>query len=90
MNTLNEKELENVIFEAINNQTKRNRLGKNARQSFIKKFASDKVFRNSWLPSAILLNQKILSLILFLNFHNNVEINHYFLIFPTLNYFPNL
>ena len=45
VNTLNEKELENVIFEAINNQTKRNQLGKNARQSFIKKFASDKVFR---------------------------------------------
>ena len=39
------EELENVIFEAINNQTKRNQLGKNARQSFIKKFASDKVFR---------------------------------------------
>ena len=45
VNTLNQKELENVIFEAINNQTKRNLFGKNARQLFIKKFASDKVFR---------------------------------------------
>jgi len=39
------KELENVIFEAINNQTKRDQFGKNARQLFIKKFASDKVLR---------------------------------------------
>ena len=45
VNTLNQKELENVIFEAINNQTKRNQFGKNARQLFIKKFASDKVLR---------------------------------------------
>ena len=41
----NEKELENVLFEAINNQNKRDRFGKNARQLFIKKFSSDKVFR---------------------------------------------
>ena len=45
VNTLNEKELENVIIEAINNPNKRNLFGKNARQLFIKKFASDKVFR---------------------------------------------
>ena len=45
VDTLNEKELENVIFEAINNQNKRDRFGKNARQLFIKKFSSDKVFR---------------------------------------------
>ncbi len=45
VDTLNEKELENVIFEAINNKNKRNQFGKNARKLFIKKFASDKVFR---------------------------------------------
>ena len=45
VDTLNEKELENVLFEAINNQNKRDQFGKNARQLFIKKFASDKVFR---------------------------------------------
>ncbi len=45
VNTLNEKELEKVIFEAINNETKRNQFGKNARQLFVKKFSSDKVFR---------------------------------------------
>jgi len=45
VDTLNEKELENVLFEAINNQNKRDRFGKNARQLFIKKFSSDKVFR---------------------------------------------
>ena len=31
VDTLNEKELENVIFEAINNQNKRDRLGKNSK-----------------------------------------------------------
>ena len=45
VDTLNEKELENVIFEAINNQNKRDRFGKNARKLFVKKFSSDKVFR---------------------------------------------
>ena len=45
VNTLNEKELEKVIFEAINNQTKRKVFARNARQLFIKKFSSDKVFR---------------------------------------------
>ncbi len=45
VDVLNEKELERVLLEAINNKSKRDALGKNARRLFIQKFASDKVFR---------------------------------------------